>query len=113
MSTAASLQVRGFRLTPWVHDSALTCFKFETTDGLLDLSDAIRLIAVFNDKSGNRAFVRLVEALEGAARENHAPVQIVQLWNERLAAWFKRRGYSVREESEFGKYAEMKPAEIA
>lgn len=110
MSLQSSLVVRSFRFKRWVHDGELWCFTRDTMDGLMDLRPGYRVIAINNNAPHNGQFTSCIEAIESAAQENAVRFDVVQIWNDRLAEWFERRGYSVAgrtayEKTELGRHA--------
>lgn len=106
MNLTAALSVRNVTLSRWWFDPALRKFRFGALHGLGEFSDErIRLIALHNDEPGNGDFVKCMAAFETVADEAGIPVEVVEIWNGRLARWFERRGYSLGHDKELGRFA--------
>lgn len=105
MSIETSLAVRSFNLRPWHRDPAFRMFTRHPFDGLLDLRADVELIAIFGDKPGSGKLAQFFDELEAAADENELTVSVLQIWNNRLAAWLKRRGYEVARSRPLGLHA--------
>lgn len=93
-SCGPNLVIRGFRLTPWRHDLLMRRFVYGPFDGLLDMRDRVRLIAVATDRPGTGKLPELFAALEAAADEVGFAIEVVPIWNGRLLRWLMRRGYA-------------------
>lgn len=102
MSLRTSLSMHGVALIPWRLGGGLDCFSFGTMDGLLDLREGLLVIALHNDKPGNGDFALLIKTFEEVATDHSYEVTVVQLWNQNLARWFERRGYTLSDDTETG-----------
>ena len=102
-----SLRIAGLTLEPWRHDSSLTKFTWRTMEGLLDLRNGgLMIIGIFSDHHGTGRLGELMDTIESMAAAHSAPVRVVQIWNQLLAKFYHRRGYTIGRTDEFGRYAE-------
>lgn len=112
MSLPAAFAVRGFKLMHWERlpgDMQWRTFRWKCFDGLLRLPDhAIQIVAVMNSNPGSGRLGKLMNEFEKIADEERRTLQVTQIWNDRLAAWFVRRGYALAENPELGRHVERK-----
>ena len=110
MSPAECLRAEGFTIRAW--GGGLHIFENGTMNGLLDLRHGIEVIALHNEERGNGQFVAVMGTFERLAAAHGAKMQVVQIWNNRLAKWLKRRGYVLAKHPELGRFATLRIKDI-
>lgn len=113
-----ALRGNGFNVRPWHLASEIEAilggphrdmrmFDNGTVHGLLEITpDAMNVVALGNRRPGNGQFKRVVGKMERCCDSLGLTLRVVEFHNERLCAWFSRRGYSIGRRLHWGLYAE-------
>ncbi len=105
MSLLTTLKVRGWGIVPWVPGSPMLCFDSKTIHGLMEIRDRWRFVAIHNEEPGNGEFPKFMREIEDGADHHDFTIEIVQIWNDRLAKSLKKHGYRISEHEDLGRYA--------
>ena len=70
-------------------------FVFGTCHGQFIDRDSLDLLTVINEEPGNGHFVILIEVFEKIASETNRDFRVIEIWNDGLKEWLRRRGYKI------------------
>lgn len=104
------LKQHGIRTRRWHRNRNMHEFARGTMEGVGHFDEPhFRVVAIINNQRGNGDFVALIDAFQKCAVESRRSFQLVELWNKRLAEWFRARGYAVTTSENLGLHATYNP----